>query len=212
VNELEKTICCKMKLSAPLAPLVLCGPSGVGKGTILKALRSKFPLFTTCISHTTRLPRQGEADGFDYHFVSHEQFKGLIEQRAFIEHAFVHGNFYGTSRQELEKAQASGRICVLEIDVQGAVQIKNSQLSPSPKFLFVAPPSLSFLENRIRGRGTETEDKIQLRMQNAIEELNFAEQEKALFDLRLVHEDIEFTLPKLLSVLSEWYPSVISKP
>ena len=150
---------------------VLSAPSGGGKSTILKKVMADLPGLVFSVSHTTRLPRPGEKDGQDYHFVSREDFL-TIQQRdpsGFLEWAEVHGNLYGTSREEVAQHLQAGRDVVLDIDVQGAMQVVKAVDSVT---VFITPPSLVELEQRLRGRGTESEENIALRLDNAKKELS----------------------------------------
>ena len=149
---------------------VLSAPSGGGKSTILKKVMADLPGLVFSVSHTTRPPRSGEKDGQDYHFVSREDFL-TIQQRdpsGFLEWAEVHGHLYGTSREEVAQHLQAGRDVVLDIDVQGAMQVVKAVDSVT---VFITPPSLVELEQRLRGRGTESEDNIALRLDNAKKEL-----------------------------------------
>lgn len=191
---------------AQLTPLVVAGPSGVGKGTLINLLLRKFPAaFGFSVSHTTRGPREGEQDGVAYHFSSKEQVRAEIDQGLFLEHAEVHGNVYGTSRRAVENVQEQGKICILDIDIQGVQQVKKSGVRA--KFLFIAPPSMDELEQRLRGRGTETEEKVQLRIKNAAGELEYGQQPGA-FDAVLVNRDLDDSFAELLATLKKWYPKV----
>ncbi|KAI8828010.1 calcium-translocating P-type ATPase [Chytriomyces cf. hyalinus JEL632] len=155
-------------------PLVISGPSGVGKSALLKRLFAKYPSsFGFSVSHTTRGPRPGEADGVAYNFVSAEEFAGLLEANAFIEHTQFAGNSYGTSFAAVETVQKVGRICVLDVERSGVRAIKGTSLGA--KFVFVRPPSIADLERRLRGRGTETEETIAKRLGAAQAEMDFAD-------------------------------------
>ena len=150
---------------------VLSAPSGGGKSTILKKVMADLPGLVFSVSHTTRSPRPGEKDGQDYHFVSREDFL-TIRQRdpsGFLEWAEVHGNLYGTSREEVVQHLQAGRDVVLDIDVQGAMQVVKAI---DPVTVFITPPSLVELEQRLRGRGTESAENIALRLDNAKKELS----------------------------------------
>ncbi|MFM1994196.1 MAG: guanylate kinase [Actinomycetota bacterium] len=165
--------------------LVLVGPAGVGKGTIVKEILSKNTDFMLSVSATTRAPRPGEVDGIHYHFVSQAKFEELIETGKLLEWAQVHGlHFYGTPLEELEKAERLGRHLVLEIDLQGARQIRNRVENSVSVFLL--PPSIQELEGRLRGRGTETEVEIQTRLETARFELAAASE----FDFQIVNDDL----------------------
>jgi len=172
--------------------VVIVGPSGVGKGTLLDRLQKEHEgKFGFSVSHTTRAPRQGEQDGVHYNFTSKEKMREEISASKFLEHAEVHGNFYGTSFAAVERVKQSGKVCLLDIDVQGAQQMKGSHLNRDAAYLFVMPPSMEALEQRLRGRGTEKEDKIQVRLKNAQGEVGFANKQPDFFDKILVNNDLE---------------------
>ncbi|EKX52972.1 hypothetical protein GUITHDRAFT_92151 [Guillardia theta CCMP2712] len=178
--------------------LVVCGPSGVGKGTLIDKLKSEFSsLISFSVSHTTRQPRPGEVNGVHYHFVEHEQMEEEIAQGKFLEHANVHGNLYGTSKSAVEDVAKAGKVCILDIDVQGCRSCRKAGLLAS--FVFVVPPSVEELERRLRGRGTETEDKILKRLANAKSELE-AKDEPGLFDHQIVNDDIEKAYTELKGI------------
>ncbi|KAF5316101.1 hypothetical protein D9619_006173 [Psilocybe cf. subviscida] len=175
--------------SSFLRPLVLSGPSGVGKSTLLKRLFNEFPeKFGFSVSHTTRAPRAGETDGKDYHFTTVDNFKELIDSDAFIEHAEFSGNFYGTSFATVRAVQEQGRRCILDIEAQGVRQIKKTNLNPV--YLFISPPSMTALRDRLKGRGTETEASVQKRLKTALAEVAFAK-EPSVHDLVIVNDDLD---------------------
>lgn len=144
---------------------VISGPSGVGKSTLRKEVMRRCKGLRYSISCTTRLPRPGEQEGVDYYFVAPEIFERMKEAGEFIEWARVHGNYYGTPRRSLEEWWKEGYDVILEIDVQGARQVKENY--PQGIFVFIAPPSLRVLEERLRRRNADPEDEILLRMTNA---------------------------------------------
>ncbi len=149
---------------------VISAPSGAGKTTLLRGVMSCLVKVNFSVSHTTRNPREGEVDGVDYHFVSRDTFGQMIADNMFLEHAEVHDNFYGTSHAAIEEQLQDGFDVILDIDVQGAAILrKNPQVEAA--FIFIAPPSLVELERRLRGRGTENEEKVQVRLINARTEL-----------------------------------------
>ncbi|MDR3265142.1 MAG: guanylate kinase [Synergistaceae bacterium] len=148
---------------------VLAGPSGVGKGTLRTQVLSDVDDLIYSISCTTRAPRNGEREGADYRFISKEDFEDRERRGLFLEHAVVHGNFYGTLREDVEREMAAGRDVLLEIDVQGARQIRS--LLPESVLIFISPPSLAVLEERLRRRETESEEQIALRLANAKKEM-----------------------------------------
>lgn len=165
--------------------LVLVGPAGVGKGTIVKEILSRNTDFMLSVSATTRAPRPAEVDGIHYHFVNKATFEDLIRTGQLLEWAQVHGeHYYGTPLAELDKAERLGRHLVLEIDLQGARQIR--QKVSNTVSVFVLPPSIEELEDRLRGRGTETEDQIQTRLETARTELAAASE----FDFQIVNDDL----------------------
>ncbi len=164
--------------------LVISGPSGVGKGTLVNMLRKEFPSLEFSISYTTRSPREGEVDGKDYFFVSKEKFKRLIEEDFFAEWARVHSNYYGTPKEEIERKLKQGIDVVFDIDVQGARQLKKS--IKEAICVFIMPPSVEELRNRLKKRSTETEDHIEMRLQNALEEMKLAEE----FDYIVVNDNL----------------------
>ncbi|KAI5791369.1 P-loop containing nucleoside triphosphate hydrolase protein [Pyronema domesticum] len=169
--------------------IVLSGPSGTGKSTLLKRLFADHPeSFGFSVSHTTRGPRAGETDGVEYHFVTPEKFQELVAENAFIEHATFAGRSYGTSIAAVKDVTKQGRACILDIEMEGVKQVKNSDLNA--KFVFVQPPSVEELEKRLRGRGTETEEAIQKRLSAAIKELDFAAI-PGTHDKIIINDDLE---------------------
>ncbi|SHJ37437.1 guanylate kinase [Tessaracoccus bendigoensis DSM 12906] len=175
---------------------VISGPSGVGKGTVCQRLRAAHPEAFYSVSMTTRPPRPGEVDGLHYRFVSVEQFRDLIEKGELLEWAVVHGtNYYGTPRQAVLDAVDDGRQVVLEIDLQGARQVK--QNLPEAKLVFLTPPSWDELVHRLEGRGTEDADTQQRRLATAKIELDAI----AEADHVLENADLEDTVRSLVSLL-----------
>jgi len=139
--------------------IVFSGPSGAGKSTLVKRLMGEFrDCFAFSISHTTRSPRPGETPGKDYYYVSREEMLKAIANNEFVEHAEFSGNMYGTSKKAIADVSSSGRICILDIDMQGVKSVKKTDLKP--RYIFVQPPSLKTLEDRLRGRGTETDESL----------------------------------------------------
>jgi len=199
------------KAPQSLAPLLVVGPSGVGKGTLIALLQKEYPdQFGFCVSTTTRDPRPGEVDGKDYHFADKATMDTDIKEGKYLEHAAVHSNFYGTSVAALEHVQSQHKIALLDIDVQGAKSVKAIIPSkvPEARFFFLAPPSMQVLEGRLRGRGTEKEEKIQVRLKNAITEVEFSKTE-GFFDLVLVADDgFKEALPGFKAWLEEVYPQL----
>lgn len=157
-------------------------------------------MFGFSVSHTTRDPRGKEQDGVDYHFISVDEFRAGLDAGEFIEHAEVHGNYYGTSKYAVESVAQNGQICVLDIDVQGCRTVRNSELNPFT--IFVMPPSLEELEQRLRSRGTDEEEVIQRRLHNADQEMRAAN-EPGLFDVVIVNDDMEQAKLDILDCLQE---------
>lgn len=176
--------------------LVLSGPSGVGKGTVCKALRDRMPNLIYSVSATTRSARAGEVEGVNYFFKSKEEFQRMITHDQLLEWAEYVGNFYGTPRQFVEETLASGRDVILEIEVQGALQVKEK--FPQGIFLFLAPPDLTELKNRIVGRGTETEESIRSRMQVAKSEIELMDQ----YDYVVVNDMIDCACEKINAIVT----------
>ncbi|KAI1961018.1 guanylate kinase [Ophidiomyces ophidiicola] len=170
-------------------PVVISGPSGTGKSTILKRLFTEYPdRFSFSVSHTTRSPRGGEQDGREYYFTNKDSFLQLVDEKGFIEHAQFGGNYYGTSIKAVKDIGDLGRVCILDIEMEGVKQVKRSDLNA--RFIFLAPPSMEELERRLRGRGTETEDSLSKRLAQAKNELEFAK-EPGAHDKIVVNDDLE---------------------
>ncbi|KGG16493.1 MULTISPECIES: guanylate kinase [unclassified Prochlorococcus] len=164
---------------------VITGPSGVGKGTLVKKLLNSSNNIWLSVSATTRAPRLGEKEGTDYFFLKKKDFKNLVEAGGFLEWAEFAGNFYGTPREEVQKKLSKGKKVLLEIELDGARQVRNS--FPDGFQLFIAPPSFKELETRIRARGTDSEDAIRRRLKRASEEID-AQNE---FDAVVINDDID---------------------
>ena len=183
--------CFKTARVAPKDVLILCGPSGCGKSSLIQKLNAKFPgKFGFSVSHTTRGPRVGEEDAVHYHFRPRAEVEAMRERGEFLENAEVHGNLYGTSFAAVESVKTQGQVCILDIDVQGVEKVKASGRL-SCVYVFVKPPSIQVLEQRLRGRGTETEDKIQLRLANAVKELEYSDRSDGFWDAVLVNDDLD---------------------
>jgi guanylate kinase len=176
-------------------PLVLSAPSGAGKTTIARRLRDRRADVVFSISATTREPRPGERDGVDYHFVAEDDFRRMIGAGELIEWARVHGNFYGTLRSQVRDAQARGQFLLLDIDVQGARQIR--QAVPEAVHVFVMPPSGEELVQRLVGRGSEDDEKVQRRLKNALQEIATA----AEFDYVVVNDELDAAVEDVNAVL-----------
>jgi guanylate kinase len=178
--------------------LVIVGPSGVGKGTLInKLLAGREDSFGFSCSHTTRKPRQGEENGVHYHFTTKEEFEAGIARGEFLEYAHVHDNIYGTSLQAVKAVSSSGKCCILDIDVQGARQVRKSDLNAL--VVFIAPPSFGELENRLRTRGTENEEQVMIRSRTSKIEMESVK-ESNLYDAVLVNDDFESCFEQLKSI------------
>ncbi len=171
----------------PFLLLILSSPSGAGKTTLTKKLRERFPALGFSVSHTTRKPRANEVDGRDYHFVTHAEFDELVEKDAFVEWAHVHGNCYGTSRAEIDRARAEPGVSgmIFDIDYQGARQIRAKE--PEAVSVFILPPSMIELERRLRGRASESEEVVKKRFAVAHVEI----EHYGFFDYLVVNDDVE---------------------
>jgi guanylate kinase len=174
---------------------VITGPSGVGKGTLIRGLMARIPALELSVSATTRAPRPGERDGVDYHFLSAEEFERLVREGAFVEHADYAGRRYGTLRSELEKRVSAGVPVVLEIEVQGARQVRAAV--PGAALVFIAPPSLEALRARLTGRGTDDPEEVRRRLSVAEEEL----QARSEFGHVVVNDRLERALDELAVIV-----------
>ncbi|KAK9450400.1 P-loop containing nucleoside triphosphate hydrolase protein [Limtongia smithiae] len=178
----------RMSTTASLRPIVISGPSGTGKSTLLKRLFVEYPdTFGFSVSHTTRGPRPGEVDGVAYHFVTKAAFADLVAADAFLEHAEFSGNSYGTSIKAVQDVATKGKTCILDIDMQGVQSVKKTDLNA--RYLFLAPPSLAELRARLEGRGTESAESVEKRMAQAEKEMAFAE--TGAHDKIIVNDDLE---------------------
>jgi len=175
---------------------VFSAPSGAGKTSLVKALLAEVEGIEVSVSHTTRAMRPGEQDGVDYHFISKDEFENMVEADAFLEHAQVFDNFYGTARSSIDTRLAAGADVILEIDWQGARQVrawKTDALS-----VFILPPSREALEERLRGRGQDSEEIIARRMRDAVSEMShYAE-----FDYLVINDQFETALKELVAIVT----------
>lgn len=200
----------RMSSSDSIKSVVICGPSGAGKGTLIARLLESHPdKFALSVSHTSRLPRPGEIDGFHYHFRTLQEVTEDVNHGPipFIEHAMVHGNLYGTRQDAVDKITDAGKICVLDVDVHGVQQIKAKHFPA--RYIFIRPPTLEALEQRLRARNTETEAAIQTRLQNARQELEYGDSEH--FDKVLVNGDLEVAWMDLFNTITAWFPGQFAK-
>jgi guanylate kinase len=174
---------------------VIAAPSGAGKTSLVKAALERDPTLRVSVSHTTRKKRETEVPGRDYNFVTVDEFKRLIEADEFLEHAQVFDNFYGTGRAQVEALRHAGHDVILEIDWQGAQQVRKAQ--PDCKTVFILPPSRAELESRLRNRKTDSAEVIQRRLRDSIADMShYAE-----FDCVIVNDDFETAVTQLLAVL-----------
>jgi len=202
-----------VKAQKGMLGIVVCGPSGVGKGTMLGKLKERFPnKFSSTVSHTTRQPRPGEVEGRDYFFVSTEKFESMLKANEFFEVAKVHDHYYGTSNDILVQISSRKQIILVEVDVHGANQIrKKPGLGENAKYLFITMPGgVDELKQRLKGRGTEKEEDVEKRMKTAVKELEFLEQNPKFFDKVVVNDDLDRSCKELYDTLLEWYPSLRS--
>jgi guanylate kinase len=174
---------------------VIAAPSGAGKTSLVKAVLDRDPSLRLSISHTTRRPRPHERDGEHYHFVTVEEFKRLVAAQEFLEHAQVFDNFYGTGRAGVEALRAAGHDVILEIDWQGAQQVRRVQ--PDCQTIFILPPSRRALEERLRNRKTDSEEVIQRRLRDSITDMSHYSE----FDYVVVNDDFERAVAQLLAIL-----------
>jgi len=175
--------------------IVISAPSGTGKTTLCHMLLKEFPKMEFSVSYTTRKPRPNEKDGVDYHFVTKEQFLKMVEEGDFLEWAEVYGNLYGTSKSQVLKALEEGKDVLLDIDPQGALQVKKN--FPEAVLIFVLPPSLKELEKRLRKRGTDDEATIEKRLKVARKELQTA----LKYDYLVVNDELNLAFNALKSII-----------
>lgn len=175
--------------------IVISGPSGAGKGTICKSFLERNSEVAISVSATTRSPRNGEVDGINYHFMSKEQFKEKIEANDFLEYAEVYDNFYGTPKSNVEQLLESGKDVILEIDIQGALKVKEN--TEEGVFIFILPPSMEELKARIIKRGSETPESLMKRFKSAYKEINFISR----YNYAVVNDEVETAVDKLEAIV-----------
>ena len=176
--------------------VVVSGFSGAGKGTVMKELVRRYDCYALSVSATTRGPRAGEVEGIDYFYKTEEQFRAMIEQGELVEYARYVDHFYGTPKAYVEEQLAAGKDVILEIEVQGAMQIKKKR--PDAVMVFIAPPSFEELASRLRGRGTEDEAKVQKRLETAKGEL----EQKDKFDYVVVNDTVDRAVDEIKGILA----------
>jgi guanylate kinase len=175
---------------------VVSAPSGAGKTTLVREVLNRFSQLSYSVSHTTRPPRAGEVDGKDYFFTDPEAFQALIDDGQMLEWARVHNNFYGTSKAFVEDRLGEGNSIILDIDVQGGRQIMETDLDLVS--VFIMPPSLEILEKRLTGRGTDSEDVIQTRLDNARQEM----EQRSFYDHVVVNDDLETAVEEICTIFA----------
>lgn len=176
--------------------IVLSGFSGAGKGTLMKKLVAEHENYALSVSMTTRSPREGERNGYEYYFVSEEEFKNRIEQNKMIEYACYCGNYYGTPKDFVQEKLAAGKDVILEIEIQGAMQVK--KMFPDCLLMFVTPPSGEELKRRLEGRGTETQEVINKRLSRAVEESEGVE----AYDYIVINDDLDSCVQRIDSIVA----------
>ena len=174
---------------------VLSGPSGVGKGTLREHALNNAPNLKYSISCTTRKPREGETDGIEYRFIERAKFQEYISQGLFLEYAHVHEDYYGTLKRDVMSELEAGHDVLLEIDVQGALQVKEKM--PEAVLIFVAPPSVEILTHRLKGRGTENAESLNVRLSNALKEIAL----KDKYDYVIVNDDLNSACNELRKII-----------
>ena len=177
---------------------IISAPSGAGKTTLCRQVRKRFPDMLYSVSYTTRKPRDGEQEGIDYHFVARDQFKKRIANRRWAEWALVHGNYYGTSAEFLDDGLAAGNDILLDLDVQGTRQLLERYVECVA--IFVRPPSLEVLQQRLEKRGTDSAEAIAVRLANAKKEMS----QQDLYQHVIVNDDLQEAIKELISIVEDY--------
>ncbi len=175
--------------------IVISGPSGAGKGTVCKSLLENSNKLKLSISVTTRRPRLGEVEGINYYFISHGRFNEMMDSGELLEYARVYDNYYGTPKEEVLKELSLGNDVILEIDIQGALKVKSE--FPDGVFIFIMPPSMEELKNRIKNRGTETENELSKRFKASYEEINYISK----YNYVIINDRIKEAVKKVESII-----------
>jgi guanylate kinase len=183
-------------LTSSSPSIVISAPSGAGKTTLINKLLATDNRFEFSISVTTRPIRPGESNGKSYYFTGEKEFNNMIEKGEFLEWARVHGNYYGTTKKEIDRIKTIGKIPIFDVDVQGAASLKGRL--DRAVYIFIVPPSRKALETRLRNRKTDSEEQIQIRLRNAIRELA----EYARYDYIVVNDDLDMALSQLRSIVT----------
>jgi guanylate kinase len=180
----------KLKMLSDLRPLIVSGPSGSGKSSLINKLFEEHPgCFGFSVSHTTRQPRPGEKSGREYHFVNREEFLNLMNQgNYFLEHTEFGGNLYGTSNQAIQELKDHGKVCVLDVELNGVKAFRQSGVDA--RYVYIAPPSMEELRKRLEGRGTETKESLEKRLLMAQRETDAAKNTPELYDRIIVNDDL----------------------
>ncbi|AGF55050.1 MULTISPECIES: guanylate kinase [Clostridium] len=176
--------------------IIISGPSGAGKGTICKSFMERNEDVVLSVSATTRSPRKGEVEGVNYYFMSKEEFKDKIKSNDFLEYAEVYDNYYGTPKSNVEEVLESGKDVILEIDIQGALKVKEN--TQEGVFVFILPPSMEELKQRIINRGSETQESLMKRFKSAYKEINFVSK----YNYAVVNDEVELAVEKLEAIIA----------